>query len=56
MSGGAHCNPSVWGASLSGYSGSVLGFLPVLLVILNQHQAGAEDGEENRPSAGAGND
>ena len=54
VSGGAHCNPSYWGPSLSGYSGSVGGFLVLMLVNLNQHQAGAEDGEGMRPSTDAG--
>ena len=31
------------GPSLSGYSGSVWGVLVLLMVNLNQHQAGAED-------------
>ena len=42
--------------SLSGYSGSVRGFLDLLLVDLNQHQAGFQDNEEMRPSADAGDD
>ena len=54
VSGGAHCNPSYWGPSLSGYSGSVCGFLVLMLVNLNQHQARAEDGEVMRPSTDAG--
>ena len=41
----------VWGPSLSGYSGSVWGFLVLVLGDWNQHQAGAEDGEGTRPSA-----
>ena len=54
VAGGAHCNPSNWGPSLSGYSGSVRGFLVLLLVNLNQHQAGA--GEGIGPSADTGDD
>ena len=44
MSGGG-------GARLSRYSGSVCGFLVLLLVNLNQHQSGVEDGEGVRASA-----
>ena len=54
VSGGAHCNPSYWGSSLSGCSGSVLGFPVLMLVNLNQHQAEAEDGEGMRPSTDTG--
>ena len=49
VSGGAHCNPSFWGPSLSESSGSVL-----MLHNLNQHQAGAEDSEGMRPSTDTG--
>ena len=54
VSGGAHCNPSFWGPSLSGSSGSVRGFPVLMLVNLNQHQAGAEDSEGMRPSTDTG--
>ena len=56
MSGGAHCNPSYRGPSWSGYSGSVWGFLVLMLVNLNQYQAGAEDCEGMRPSTDTGDD
>ena len=42
------------GARLSGYSGSVSGFLILMLANLNQHQAGAKDSEGMRPSTDAG--
>ena len=49
--GDSHCKPSIWGPSLSVYSGSVWGSPVLMLVIYNQHQAGAEEGEGIRPSA-----
>ena len=48
--------PKHWGPSLSGYSGSAWGFLLLLLVSLNQHQAGAEGGERMIPSVDTGDD
>ena len=56
MSGDTQCNPSIRGSSLSGYSGSVCGFLVLVMVNYNQDQAGAEDGEGMRPLADTGDD
>ena len=50
----AHTVTQATGANLCGYSGSVSGFLVLMLVNLNQHPPGAEDSEGMRPSTDAG--
>ena len=48
--------PSVRVPNLSGFSGSVSGFLVLLLVSLNQHPAVVKDGEGIKPLAHTGDD
>ena len=54
--GSTSCNTAIGGEAEVGYSGSVLGLLVVLVVVCNQHGAGAGDGERMRPEAGTGNE